>query len=402
MPRNRAGPPPTIARSLWRISTCPRADWLACPSVAEFTRASRPAMQSWIGTTMRPRLDVLLRVCFHLGISAGALLASRRLPGVDWSAIATHFPSHDRGVKAHRSSEEVRRLLMAALQEDECPSIPELTRRLGYKRSERLRQVDPALCRRITAKHRACRRTHWWRRPGAKRICEIDAIRSALEQSLARDPPVSARRIAAKLGYANAGLIQQKFPDHCRAIAEKLEAWKRRRLDELRQSVEAASLEEPPPTLHDLSRRLGFKTSSQLRSQLPDAMDQLVKAREIHAQKETAKLRTALPFIVCGEPAASLSSVARQLNVSVSSLSEKCPDLCTAIRSRHLRRQRETTRERRELLNEEVRRLARDLHGKGQNPTQARIVGSLSEGALKEWGAIRSAVKRARRFLCLT
>jgi hypothetical protein len=366
---------------------------------ADFTRASKSAVRSWVAAAMRPRLDVLLRVCFHLGISAAALLTSRRLAGLDWHAITTQFPRHDRGVKAQRTSEEVRRLLVAALRDVDCPSIPELARRLGYKRDESLRQVDRALCRRITAKHRASRRTHWWRRPGAKRICEIDAIRSALEQSLAQDPPVSARRIAAKLGYSNAGLIQRKFPDHCRAIAQKLEEWKKRRLEELRQVADAASHEEPPPTLYDLSRRLGFKTSSQLRYHFPDAVDRLVMARAIHAQKETATLRTTLLFILCGESAPSLSSVARQIDLSVSSLSEKCPDLCAAIRSRYLWHQRETTRKRRELLNEEVRRIARDLHGRGQNPTQARIMRLLSEGSLKEWGAFQRAVKRARRYL---
>jgi hypothetical protein len=359
------------------------------------------AVKSWARAKTRLRLDVLMRVCFHLGISVGPLITSRRLAGVNWHAITTQFPKHDRGVKAYRSSEEVRRLLKAALQEEPCPSIPQLTKRLGYKRDDRLRQVDRALCRRITAKHRTCMRTHWWRRPEAKRICEIDAIRSALDESLAQDPPVSARRIAAKLGYSNAGFIQRRFPDHCHAIAQKLEDWKNRRRDGLRQAAEAASREQPPPTLHDLSRRLGFKTSTQLRSHFPEAVERLVSARAIHAQNEIVDLRTTLLFILHGGPAPSLSSVARQLDSSVSNVSEKCPDLRAAIRSRYLRHRQETTRQRRELLNEEVRRIACDLYAKGQNPTQARIMRLLSEGALNEWGAIQTAVKKVRRFLGL-
>ena len=126
--------------------------------------------------------------------------------------------------------------MKAALREDECPSVPELSRRLGYQRYERLYQVDPVLCRRITARHRACTRTHWWKQPGAKRICEIDVIRSALEQSLAQDPPVSVRRIAMHLGYANGGLIQRKFPDLCHAIAQKLEDCRKRRFVTLQAS----------------------------------------------------------------------------------------------------------------------------------------------------------------------
>jgi hypothetical protein len=165
--------------------------------------------------------------------------------------------------------------------------VPALSRRLGYQRYERLYQVDPVLCRRITARHRACTRTHWWKQPGAKRICEIDVIRSALEQSLAQDPPVSVRRIAMHLGYANGGLIQRKFPDLCHAIAQKLEDCKKRRFVALKQAVAAASLDDPPPTLHSLSRRLGFGNSSTLRSRFRDETDRVLAARVLHAQQET-------------------------------------------------------------------------------------------------------------------
>jgi len=368
---------------------------------AELTRASSGAVQSWVTGKMRPRLDVLVRACFHLGIQAAALLTSRRLAGVNWPAITAYFPRDDRGVKALRSSEEVRRLLKAALREDGCPSVPALSRRLGYQRYERLYQVDPVLCRRITARHRACTRTHWWKQPGAKRICEIDVIRSALEQSLAQDPPVSVRRIAMHLGYANGGLIQRKFPDFCHAIAQKLEDCKKRRFVALQQAVATASLEDPPPTLHSLSRRLGFRNSSTLRSRFRDETDRVLAARVLHAQQETAKLRAALLAILRGESALSLSSVAHQLCLSVSNLVEKCPDLCRAIRSRYLRCQRERTRERKQLLNEEVCRITQDLHANGQIPTEPRIMRLLSKGSLKQWGAVRRAVKMARQSLIL-
>jgi hypothetical protein len=368
---------------------------------AELTRASRGAVQSWVTGMMRPRLDVLMRVCFHVGIPAGALLTSRKLANVIWPAVTAHFPSDDRGVKTSRSSEEVRRLLKAALREDECPSVPELSRRLGYRRYERLYQVDPALCRRMTARHRACKRTHWWKQPGAKRICEIDAIRSALEQSLVQDPPVSVRRIAMHLGYANGGLIQRKFPDLCHAIAQKLEDCRKRRFETLRQAVDTARFEDPPPTLHDLSRRLDFQNSSTLRSWFRDETDRLLEVRAFHAQKETTKLRAALLSILRGQSAPSLSCVARQLNLSVSNLAEKCPDLCRKIRSRYLLRQKQRTHEREQLLNQEVCRIAKRLDAKGQIPTETRIMGLLSKGSLKQWGAVRRAVKSARRILGL-
>ena len=275
----------------------------------------------------------------------------------------------------------------AALRDDECPSVPELSQRLGYRRYERLYQVDPVLCRRITARHRSCKRTHWWKQPGAKRICEINTIRSALEQSLLQDPPLSVRRIAMQLGYANGGLIQRKFPDLCHAIAQKLEDCRKRRLRMLRQAVEAARFEDSPPTLHELSRRLGFRNSSTLRAWFRRETDRLLEARAIHAQKETAKLRAALLVILRGGSASSLSSVARQLDLSVSNLAEKYPDLCRAIHARYVQCQHERTREREQLLNEEVCCIAKRLHARGQIPTELRIMSSLSEGSLQTMGS---------------
>ena len=169
----------------------------------------------------------------------------------------------------------------------------------------------------------------------------------------------------------------------------------------LQQAVAAASLEDPPPTLHSLSRRLGFRNSSTLRSRFRDETDRVLAARVLHAQQETAKLRAALLAILRGESAPSLSRVAHQLCLSVSNLVEKCPDLCRAIRSRYLRCQRERTRERKQLLNEEVCRITQDLHANGQIPTEPRIMRLLSKGSLKQWGAVRRAVKMARQSLIL-
>jgi hypothetical protein len=203
------------------------------------------------------------------------------------------------------------------------------------------------------------------------------------------------------LGYANGGLIQRKFPDLCHAIAQKLADCKMRRFVALQQAVAAASVEDPPPTLHDLSRRLGFQNSGTLRSWFRDETDRVLAARVRHAQQKTAKLRAALLAILRGESAPSLSSVAHQLCLSVSNLTEKCPDLCRVIRSRHLRCQKQRTREREQLLNEEVCRITQDLHAKGQIPTEPRITRLLSKGSLKQWGALRRAVKMARQSLIL-
>jgi hypothetical protein len=118
------------------------------------------------------------------------------------------------------------------------------------------------------------------------------------------------------------------------------------------------------------------------------------------AQQETAKLRAAHSRF-CAESqfhrsAASPISFAYQF----SNLSEKCPDLCRAKRSRYLRCQKERTREREreQLLNEAVCGITQDPHAKGLIPTEPRIMRLLSKGPLKHWGAVRRAIKIARHY----
>lgn len=370
---------------------------------AEFAHARKTTVRSWLSGITLPRLDVLLHLSFHLGISATALLTSRGLTGADWPEMTFRFSRHPRGVKGYRSSETVKSLLLAALRDDDCPSVPELANRLGYKRCDRLRQVSPELCRRITKRHRACRRTHWWREPGAKRICELDGIRSLLEQSLQQDYPTSVRRIATRLGYAggNSGFILRSFPDLCRSIAVKRKDWEKRRVEQMRHDVRAALFEQPPPTLRELSQRIGFQTSTTLRFWVPDLVDELIKRRAEHTANEIVKLRAVLSEAFQEVPAPSFNSVARRLQCSTSFLMEKHPDLCHAIASRFLQQQKMTTRERRTLLDEEALRIAKGLKAQGQDPTQVRIVRLLSSGSLKEWGPVQHAVKRARQFLGL-
>jgi hypothetical protein len=231
----------------------------------------------------------------------------------------------------------------------------------------------------------------------------LNRIHSLLEQSLIQDPPVPVRRIAAMLGYAdgNGGFIHRKFPDLCRLIAIKRKVWEEQHLEALRNAVSKAILEQPPPTLHELSRRLGFQTSTTLRSWVPDLADRLKETCSAYTAGETAKMREALSAILQEDPAPSFASVARRFQRSTSSLKEKVPDLCNAIASRHLQQREAAALQRRKFLEEEVWRIAKDLKAKGQNPTQSRIVPLLPDGSLKEWASVQRAVKRARRFLNL-
>jgi hypothetical protein len=262
-------------------------------------------------------------------------------------------------------------------------------------------QANRELCHRITARHRRNHQTHWWREPGAKRICDEETLRQLLEKSLAQETPTSLRQIAAIAGYANGGYIYRKFPDLCHAIARRLEEQQAKRWDKMRLALESICAGGLPPTLHAISTQLGFWNSSTLREKFPEQCDELLACRRRHKEKAIERLRRKLKPIASEVPAPSLSAVCRRLQISHSTLYERCPELCRAISARHAQWRKERTRQRRQALDEEVRRIAGDLRARGQNPTRTRIALLKSKDSLKEWRALQRSVKRARRFLGL-
>ena len=277
-------------------------------ALARRTRISESTISCWLDATMLPRLDTVLRMCSRLHISAATMLLNDRLEKtVDWKAVKSAFPPDRHPTRTFRSSGQVRRLLVAALRENDCPSLRDLTSRLGYKRAESLYQADQELCHRITARHRRNHRTHWWREPGAKRICDEKTLRRLLEKSLAQETPTSVRRIAAIAGYANGGYIHRKFPDLCHAIALRLEEQLAKRWHKMRLALESVCAAGPPPTLHAISTQLGFRNSSTLREKFPEECDELLACRRLHKEKVIERLRGKLRPILSEEPAPSLS-----------------------------------------------------------------------------------------------
>jgi TniQ protein len=376
---------------------------LAAGNTAAFarrTQMTKSPVPSWLHAAMHPRLDMVLRLCSHLHISPATMLMNDCLEKtVNWKAVRAAFPPEMHPTKTIRSSEQKRRLLVAALRENDCPSLGDLTRRLGYKRAESLYQVDRELCHQITAKHRRNHQTHWWREPGAKRICDEKTLRRLLEKSLHQETATSVRRIAAIARYANGGYIHRKFPDLCHAIAKRLEEQLAKRWDKMRLALESACAGDPPPTLRAISTQLGFRNSCSLREKFPDQCDKLLALRRRHKERTIETLRDKLQPILSEEPAPSLSAVCRRLQISNSCLYERYPELSRAISARHAQWHKERTRQRRQAIDEEVRRIAGDLRARGQNPTQTRIGLLMSRDAPKEWRAFRRSVKRARRFL---
>lgn len=369
-------------------------------AMAEYIHCPPSILQGWLDARTMPRLESLLRIARALNVSIASLFVRDRPIAID-IASARHAvaAAGHRNVSPSRTAAEIRRALRTALKTDAPISLSEVARTLGYTTTERLYQADRKLCHTIASRYRQSGKSHWWRRPGATRICEVPRLKEILETSLKSKEPASVHHIAARLGYSNDAYIQQKFPELCAAISGKIAKRKQVRLDVMRRTLELALGEDPAPTLTELSRRLGCSTSSSLRMHEPRLCDQILARYRNCIEKRRSELRKAAELVLGETPVPSLRSVCAQLGVTAWFMNKYFPDVRRRISEQHRRCSVAETVRRRELLFEVVRDIVAEIHNLGLYPSAAIIADRIPQGLRCEWMTLNAAVRQARTAL---
>ena len=369
-------------------------------ALAEYIHCPRSILQSWLDGRRMPRLDSLLRISQALNVSVASLFIREKSTSIDVTVARQAVTiAGQRSVSPSRTGDAIRKALRRAFREDTPISLSDVARRLGYTTTERLYQADRKLCHRISVRYRQSGKSHWWRKPGATRICDVPRLQEILEESLGTDEPVSVHHIAARLGYSNDGYLQQKFPDLCAAISKKVAERKQTHLEELHRTLKNALGENPAPTLAELSRRLNCTTSSTLRMHEPDLCDRLVVRYRKYIEERRCALRRAAESALEETPVPSLRSVCERLGITRWFVNQYFPDVRRRITEQHKRCSLAETARRREMLFEAVRQIATELHSQGIYPSAARIAGRIPRGLRCEWMTLNSAVRCAQKVL---
>jgi AraC-like DNA-binding protein len=369
-------------------------------ALAEYVHCPRSILQNWLDGKAMPRLESQLRIAWALNVSISSFFI-REVPIAVDIAAAKHAitVAGRRNVSPSRTSDQIRKVLRVALKDNAPTSLSDVARTLGYTTTERLYRADRKLCHRIAGRYRQSGGSHWWRRPGAARICDVSRLKEILQESLRSHEPASVHHIAARLGYPNDGYIQQKFPELCAAISRRIAGRRQVRLDEIRQTLEKALQEHPAPTLAELTRRLGCTTSSILRMHQPDLCNQLLARYRTSIDERRSGLRKAAESALDETPVPSLRSVCERLGITAWFMNQYFPDVRRRISEQHRRCSLAETARRRELLFEAVRNIATDVHSRGLYPSAARIAERIPGGLRCEWMILNTAVHQARKAL---
>lgn len=145
--------------------------------------------------------------------------------------------------------------------------------------------------------------------------------------------------------------------------------------DELRQALEAVltSDEDPPPSLEEVTKRLGYRSSTVLRNRFPELCSAIVSRHTVPI--DIKGLRVALEReLLSNEEPRSMREVARDLGHPVQTLLRYHPDLCHEIAARRKAYRKRNKEARRQKIREEVRRVVLAMHAEKKYPSQRRVM----------------------------
>ena len=394
---------PAMVRDSFRRSLTAYLDQVAGGNVlalAQHVRCPHGILQNWLDGVTVPQLRNLLRTCRFLNISVSSLFDVSGPTAVDIAAArASNARTGDRGVSPSRHAREIRKALRAALDEAVPRSLSDVARSLGYTGTDRLYQASRKLCHKIAARYRQSGRSHWWRKPGATRICDTWRLKEILQKSLNSDRPTSVHQIAVSLGYSNEGYVRQKYPELCRAISDKIAAAAQTWPNYRRSLLERALNEHPAPTLKDLSRRLGCSSGTVLRAHEPDLCDRLIARRQAHILERRAALKRTVMAALEEKPVPSVRDLCKRLGITAWFMNKYFPAVRQMVAEQHRNCTSAETRQRHEKLLQDVQRIAVELQSQNVYPSTNRITEQLPDGSCREWKALSLAIRLAQEAL---
>lgn len=378
---SRENPPPTMKEVAGRLGYSgsvlyhyfPRQ----CRAIAERHRGSarqridrlKHALEEVL-TKKEPPFPTVQEVAKNLGCSDGTLYH--------------HFPEYCHAIaKRHQLDRDFIHQSLAAIlaSDDYPPSVSEVARGLGCS-IQILSEYFPQECKEIKARH--------WK------LADTDKQRQMLEAVLASDRPEpwSFKEIAQELGCSRSTLYR-RFPELCREILKS--RWKVSDTDHLRQVLEAALLEDSPPTLRELAGRLGCSEKN-IQYYFPDL-----------CRAVTARRRAATDWVHCqgtleralesSEEPVSMQEVARRLGASDDSLRNRFPTLCSAISTRYLAYRKNRRVEKIKRMRDQVRQATLLLHARGEYPNKTRVAAFLDSPARFRNPEVRDAWHETMREL---
>ena len=111
-----------------------------------------------------------------------------------------------------------------------------------------------------------------------------------INAALQEHPPPSTLEVARRVGYSESKGLKQRFPEFHRQVTRRRE-YRKQHDEAVRNCFQAAMSEDPPPTVPELARRLGFIAGWSLKVNYPDLCHALDARRPEYSQRRLAQMK---------------------------------------------------------------------------------------------------------------
>ena len=329
-------------------------------SFVRFFGQDRSVLDSlWKGKNRAAPLELLLRIGFRTGISLLDLLTKEdTLDGFNPLSTST---SLSKRLSPKLKRETVLKVLLAAVEETPPPSLNEVAERLGYKSTGRLRTVNAQLCDQIVVNFNQ-HASEYIRRPFKARIQDLEVIKSALESALKENSPPSLAEIARQLGYKSSQAFRKNFPLLCKALAKRRRELVSHRREQIKVELEQALTSDPPTSLDAIAKKLSYKTKAVLRTEYPKLCR---KVGDRYAKYKQAQLmlrvENEVKSILAESPPPTATVAFSRLGVSDAFLRTHFPKEHRLISARYLEYRKAQAERNKEMDRSKIRDTIQDL-----------------------------------------
>lgn len=239
------------------LSQCIEQTAKGCTSsFAKMVNIPRPTLGKWRVGNQAPSLGALLEICFKVGVSLLDFLTGKRFEvharnmgqteGLIRKSERTKHTQHPRREITIKEEKHIRSTLKKALKADPPKCLKELARELG-RNPNSIQYRFPDLSAAVITKYADYMKD-------ARQELGRQMLQALEEAIKGEDPPHSLVEFARSHGWS-LKILQHRFPKQCRALTRRCSDERGKLWLELKNSLEVALTEDPPPSVQEFARR---------------------------------------------------------------------------------------------------------------------------------------------------
>lgn len=392
---------PTKQMVLESLFTCiDRLSGGNCNGFARYFGLNPITVNSWRQGRPLPQTDLLLNICSQMEVSLFDFIVTKTyLSNKEWRAMAEKIRLHAARRYARRAPKNVKRALLAALKEKRPRCLTDIAQGLGYVSAAGIRKLFPDICKKLLARHRLV--------PGLKtpsprqEVHDDKALRRLLVEALNQECPPSLYVLGRNLGYKSSDPLLRRFRELCDSINNRRAEWKRMRKESIKDALEAALTEQPPPSITKVGCRLGYPNGVTIGVYFPRLCEEISKRHINFLSSRREEIRDQLRAALGEAVPPTLREVADRVGYSWSYLSVQFPTECRLLTKRRRRVLKRLSVSRKKRARRSIKLIAKRLYAEKVYPSISQVRAKLPAEISVDTKELSDTLREVRRELCL-